>query len=192
MSENTLKKPSNVAYYIRIIGTLFAITAIVALLLALVNMLTAPKIAQLAAETKTAAIREVMPTLTETSQQEELDVPEGMSAVDEIMEIKDGGATLGYCVQTTTAGHAGDITLMVGFDPNGTIQGVAILSQSETLYVEKQPELVAQFAGLSGTVGAGQVDAISNATHTSDGIIGGVNAAVAAADYYMRGGNGNG
>ena len=58
-----VKKPLDprVQYYLRIIGTLFVITAIVAVLLSLVNMVTRPMIDTHAEEKRVAALSKVMP-----------------------------------------------------------------------------------------------------------------------------------
>ncbi len=168
-------------YYVRIIGTLLVITAVVAVLLALVNMVTAPRIAALATEKKAAAMSEVMPG---TDNFETLDVPEGNKDVTEVLLAKKGDEVLGYCVQTSTNGNDGAIQLMVGVDPDGAVTSVSILSQKETMYVNKHGELIAQYAGMSGSVAlsvdGGDVSAISGATITSRAVTKGVNSALAA------------
>lgn len=177
-------------YYVRIIGTLLVITAVVAVLLALVNMVTAPRIAALATEKKAAAMSEVMPG---TDNFETLDVPEDNKDVTEILLAKKGDEVLGYCVQTSTNGNDGAIQLMVGIDPNGAVTSVSILSQKETMYVNKHGELIAQYAGKSGSVAlsvdGGDVSAISGATITSRAVTKGVNSALAAVnDVSSKGG----
>ncbi len=168
-------------YYVRIIGTLLVITAVVAVLLALVNMVTAPRIAALATEKKAAAMSEVMPG---TDNFETLDVPEDNKDVTEVLLAKKGDEVLGYCVQTSTNGNDGAIQLMVGVDPDGAVTSVSILSQKETMYVNKHGELIAQYAGMSGSVAlsvdGGDVSAISGATITSRAVTKGVNSALAA------------
>ncbi len=168
-------------YYVRIIGTLLVITAVVAVLLALVNMVTAPRIAALATEKKAAAMSEVMPG---TDNFETLGVPEGNKDVTEVLLAKKGDEVLGYCVQTSTNGNDGAIQLMVGVDPDGAVTSVSILSQKETMYVNKHGELIAQYAGMSGSVAlsvdGGDVSAISGATITSRAVTKGVNSALAA------------
>lgn len=185
----TAKKPSSSAYYIRIVGTLFAITAIVAVLLAGVNALTKGPIARHAEETKSQAIAQVMPGADGFKT---LATPEGMGDVTEVLLAKKGDQTLGYCVQTSTNGNDGAIALMVGIDQSGAVTSVSILSQKETMYVNKHGELIANFPGKSGSVAlsqdGGDISAISGATITSRAVTRGVNSALAAANFYLEGG----
>ena len=178
----TTKKASPANYYVRIIGTLFLIAAVVAVLLALVNKVTKPTIAQHAAEKKAAAMEVVMPGVADY---EVLEVPEGMKDVKELLLAKNGaGEILGYCVQTGTNGNDGEIGLMVGIGADGAVTKVSILSQKETMYTNKHGELIARFDGKSGSVAlkndGGDIDAISGATITSRAVTKGVNSALAA------------
>lgn len=176
-------------YYVRIIGTLLVITAVVAVLLAFVNMLTAPVIAQRADGKKSEAMSQVMEG---TDNFTALDVPEGMKDVKEIVLAKKGEEVLGYCVQTGTMGNDGEILLMVGITPDGAVTSVSILDQSETMYTDKHGELIAQFPGKSDSVAlsvdGGDISAISGATISSRAITKGVDSALAAAKVYMEGG----
>lgn len=176
-------------YYVRIIGTLLVITAVVGVLLALVNMLTAPTIAKLADSKKAEAMSQVMEGVDSF---DTLDVPAGMKDVKEIVRAKKGDEVLGYCVQTGTNGNDGEIQLMVGITPDGAVTSVAVLAQSETMYTDKHGELVAQFAGKSGSVAlsqdGGDISAISGATISSRAITKGVDSALSAAKVYMEGG----
>ncbi len=185
----TEKKASSSAYYIRIIGTLFAITAIVAVLLAGVNALTEGPIARHAEETKAQAIAQVMPGADGF---ETLATPDGMDDVVEVLLAQKGGQDMGYCVQTSTNGNDGAIELMVGIDQSGAVTSVSILSQKETMYTNKHGELIANFPGKSGSVAltqdGGSINAISGATITSRAVTKGVNSALAAANFYLEGG----
>ncbi len=180
-------------YYVRIIGTLLVITAVVAVLLALVNMVTAPTIAALAEEKKTQAMAEVMEG---ADGQEPLPIPDGAQNVREILLAKQGDTPLGYCVQTSTNGNDGEIQLMVGIDMDGQITKVSILKQGETMHVGKQGELVARFSGKSGSVAlsqdGGDISAISGATISSRAITKGVNSALEAVAQLQEGGTTNG
>lgn len=183
------KKPSSGAYYVRIIGTLFAITAVVAVLLALVNLITAPTIEKRAAEKKADAMAEVMPDCEFTLVDP---LPEGVEGVLELQEATSGGAVKGYCVQVETNGFGGALELMVGIDADGVVTGVSILSHSETLNTDKHGELIARYAGSSGEVAltkdGGSIEAISGATVTSRAVTRGVNSALAAVKAYTEGG----
>lgn len=192
MDETVKKAPSaNANYYIRIIGTLFVITAVVSLLLGVVNMLTKPTIEALAAEKKQRAMEQVMPDAQFTP----LDaLPEGAEGILEIQVAKDGDTVLGYCVQVETSGFGGAMQLMVGVDQNAAVTGVNILSHAETLNTDKHGGLIAQYAGVQGeaaiTKDGGTIEAISGATVTSKAVTRGVNRALAAVAAVMEGGNG--
>ncbi len=183
------KKASPGAYYVRIIGTLFVITAIVAVLLAGVNALTKGPIADHAEKTKAEAIAKVMEGADNF---ETLEVPAGMEDVQEVLLAKKGDEVLGYCVQTATQGNDGLIGLMIGIDESGAVKRVSILSQKETMYVNKHGELIERFPGKSGSVAlsqdGGDIQAISGATISSRAITKGVNSALAAVASYVEGG----
>lgn len=191
----TLKKPLDprLAYYLRIIGTLFAITAAVAVLLSLVNLLTKPFIDAHAEEKRIAALSAVMPDAQyETVTQ----LPDGIDGLLALTRATQNGAPKGYCVQVTSNGFGGTMELMVGVDENGAITGVSILSHSETCKTDRHSWLVAQYPGHSGEVlvsnapaDTTHVQAISGATATSNGVTRGVNAALQAVAAYTKGGN---
>ena len=181
------------AYYLRIIGTLFAITAVVAVLLSLVNLLTKPYIDAHAEETRLAALSAVMPDAQyETVTQ----LPDGVDGLLAMTQATQDGALKGYCVQVTTNGFGGAMELMVGVDNQGAITGVTLLSHSETLKTDRHGWLLAQYPGHSGQVSvtgaaanSDQVQAISGATTTSNAVTRGVNAALQAVAAYTQGGN---
>ena len=185
------KKASGANYYVRIIGTLFLIAAVVAVLLALVNLVTKDTIAQHAAEKKAAAMEVVMPGV---DGYDVLPIPEFDNAKDikEILLAKKGDEVLGYCVQTGTNGNDGEIGLMVGIDLDGAVTKVSILSQKETMYTNKHGELIARYAGKSGGVAltqdGGDISAISGATITSRAVTKGVNSALKAVQATVEGG----
>ena len=110
--------------------------------------------------------------------------------LDELaVAIDSEGNTLGYVLTVTTnQGYGGNITIMVGIDTNCVIQGISVLSHSESpgfgAEAEK-PEFINQFIGKEGVLEFGytttgntsddKVDAISGATITTKAFIGAVN-----------------
>lgn len=190
----TVKKKLDpkVAYYVRIIGTLFVITAIVAVLLSLVNMVTKPIIDRLAEEKRIAALAEVMP---DAEYQAISQLPEGIDGLVAMTQANQNGTVVGYCVQVTSNGFGGAMELMVGVDYTGAITGVNILSNAETLNTNRHGWLVEQYKGHSGEVlvsktqaDATHIQAISGATVTSNGVTRGVNTALRAVSAYLEGG----
>lgn len=180
-------------YYFRIIGTLFVITAIVAVLLALVNMVTKPIIDTHAEEKRQAALSEVMPGATYEAVSH---LPEGIDGLVAMTRaVRGSDAISGYCVQITSNGFGGALELMVGVDDNGAITGVDILSHSETLNTNRHDWLLEQFYQRSGEIlvsktqsDSTHIQAISGATVTSNAVTRGVNNALKAVEAYEKGG----
>ena len=167
--------------------SLFLITAAAALILSLVNALTAGPIARRQAAERQAALEAVMPGANVFSE---------LYSVDETIERISGayiGTTfLGYCVEVAPNGFGGAISLMVGVADGGDITGVAILDHSETPGLgarAAQPEFLDQYIGKSGTVtvngGRNAIDAVSGATITSKAVTSGVNTALTAVLRYI-------
>ncbi len=102
--------------------------------LLLLNLITAPAIAMRAQEDQLAGLEQVMPA--ERYQNELLKTQQAISVDGHQYQLftaqnAQGDAT-GYIIQTTAAGYAGDITLLIGVDDAGTILGVRVLAHSET------------------------------------------------------------
>lgn len=189
-----VKKPLDprVQYYLRIIGTLFVITAIVAVLLSLVNMVTRPMIDTHAEEKRVAALSKVMP---DADFEPVTHLPEGIDGLVSITKATRNGSPAGCCVQITTNGFGGSLELMVGVDGNGAVTGVDILSHAETLNTNRHGWLLEQYPGHSGAIlvsktsaDSSHIQAISGATVTSNGVTRGVNNALKAAEAYQKGG----
>ena len=176
-----MKTESTALYVIRLAGTLLLITAIVAALLAGVNMVTAPIIAQLKAEKTQAAIEAVLP-----GGGEEISYADDTGLVSKVY-----ASETGYAVEVNPAGFGGTITMMVGVDKAGNILGISIVSHTETAGLgdvaaaktSAGEAFRGQFVGQSGSVGTakrgtGTLDAITGATITSEAVCVGVNAAL--------------
>jgi electron transport complex protein RnfG len=161
---------------------LLLVAAIVALILGGISLGTSDRIADIAAETMTAAMQAVLPAVSYT---DEAVVDNG--EVNAVYEADNGG----WVVQVTETGSQGTITMMVGVSADLTCTGISITDSSETAGLgavasqasEKGEAFRAQFVGQSGTVAVtkegGSVDAISGATITSKAVCQGVTAALA-------------
>lgn len=117
---------------------LFTITAISALLVALVNDVTKDAIAEAEQQNKDLAKLEVLPSFEGEAVMNDTPYQIGDFTVN-VTEVKVDGEILGYAVEApslTTNGYADKIYLMVGFveDEAGRakIHGVKVLSQKET------------------------------------------------------------
>ena len=175
---------SMVMYVLRLAGTLFLIAAVVAMVLAGVNAVTAPAIAELNAAKTQEAISAVLPGGFDT---EITDFADASGIVSKIYQ----GAN-GYAVEVGPGGFDNTITMMVGIDNEGKVLGISIVSHTETaglgaVAAAGTPAGIAfrdQFVGASGSVSVtkdgGTMDAITGATITSRAICVGVNAALDA------------
>jgi electron transport complex protein RnfG len=94
---------------------------------------------------------------------------------------------------TSHEGYGGDIQFTMGITNDGVLNGISILSISETagLGMRADEVLKPQFAGKSaekyeytktGAVSDSQIDAISGATITTNAVVNGVNAGL----YYFQ------
>ena len=174
-----MKTESTVMYILRLVLTLFLITAVVAAALAGVNSITAPAIAQLRAEKTQQAIEAVLP-----GGGEEVDFPE-TALVSKVY-----ASEAGYAVEVTPGGFDNTITMMVGVDKAGNVLGIDIISHTETAGLGAVADAATpagvsfreQFVGMSGAVSVtkdgGEVEAITGATITSRAVCDGVNAAL--------------
>ena len=110
------------------------------------------------------------------------------------------GETLGYAVNVTTSeGYGGDITFSMGIQLDGTLNGISILSISETAGLgmnATKDEFKNQFSDKnaetfevtkSGAAAENEINAISGATITSKAVTGGVNAGICAFNYVKEG-----
>ncbi len=188
---------------------LTVITLVSGFLLGLVNHITEEPIAhqqQLAKEEAYAAVFEDADSFegvsVETDLQEYVNA-QGYEAqtIDEIMEAKDAsGETLGYVMTVTSSeGYGGDIQFAMGVQEDGTMNGISILSISETAGLGMKAdteEFKSQFAGVQtdafeytkdGATQDNQIDAISGATITTNAMTNGVNAGLAAFAYEKGG-----
>jgi len=99
----------------------------------------------------------------------------------------------GYVITVIThEGYGGDIQFTMGVNNDGSLNGISLLSISETpgLGMQAEDVLVPQFAGRSaypfeytktGAAAENQIDAISGATITTNAVTDGVNAGL----YYF-------
>ena len=106
----------------------------------------------------------------------------------------ESGNTLGYVLTMTShAGYGGDITFSMGICNDGTLNGISLLSISETagLGMKAEEVLKPQFAGKqvgqfsytkTGSTMDSQIDAISGATITTSAITTAVNGGL----YYFQ------
>lgn len=191
---------------------LFAITLIAGLMLGVVNDITKEPIAQQEQKAKNEACQNVFAAadsfeaqeLADSAQIEQVLTDAGISGadVDELMAAKDAsGALLGYVITVTDhEGYGGDIQFSMGITNEGTLNGISLLSISETagLGMRAGEVLVPQFADKNvskftytktGATADSEIDAISGATITTNAVVNGVNAGLAYFDKILKGGS---
>ncbi len=194
---------------------LFVITVCAGLILGFVYQVTKEPIAIAEEKAAQEAYKEVFPDATafeaielafpEDAEYEAAWAAAGYGSVDigQVLGAKDAsGTALGYVIPITThAGYGGDITFTMGVCLDGTVNGISILSISETagLGMKAEEVLKPQFANKqvakfaytkSGSTMDSEIDAISGATITTDAVVTAVNGGL----YYFQtqlGGSGN-
>ena len=193
-------------------GILLAITLIAGLLLGLVYQVTKEPIAEQEAKAKQEACQEVFADAASIESVELSTMDEsawsgegyGQESIDEVMMAKDSaGSSLGYVITVTTKeGYGGDIQFTMGVRMDGTVNGISLLSISETagLGMRADEVLKPQFAGKqvekfeytkSGAAAENQIDAISGATITTNAVTNGVNAGLYYFQAVLGGGSAN-
>lgn len=107
---------------------LFLICLVATTLLAVTNKVTAPKIAELSAQTEVETRQKVLPAATQFGETQEMKGGSGTYAVG-----KDAsGNEVGYVFVTVSKGYGGDVKIMTGIDKNGAVTGISPLELNET------------------------------------------------------------
>lgn len=188
-------------------GIIVAITLIAGLVLGGVYQLTKEPIEEQKMLKKQKACQEVFAEADSFAELEDFDAqkaaqvltfsdtPYTSQDIDEVMIAQDGsGNTLGFVLTVTShEGYGGDIQFTMGVTNEGVLNGISLLSISETagLGMRADEVLKPQFAGKSaekyeytktGAVADNQIDAISGATITTNAVVNGVNAGL----YYFQ------
>ena len=115
-------------------------------------------------------------------------------SIDEVVDAVDGsGNSLGYVITVITSeGYGGDIKFSMGIQADGTMNGISILSISETAGLGMRAntdEFKSQFVGKNtdqivytkdGASADNEIDALSGATVTTKAMTNGVNAGLCA------------
>ena len=177
-----MKQESVFKYVARLTLTLLLISATMAALLAGVNQITAPIIAQSNAQKTQKAINIVLPGGYD---EEITDYTDASGLVSKVYK-----GVNGYAVEVTPVGFDNTITMMVGVDFEGKILGISVISHTESAglgavaasHTSAGESFRDQFVGQFGSVlvekDGGTIEAIANATITSRAICDGINAAL--------------
>ena len=165
---------------------LFAICLIVALALAVTNLLTAAPIAAQKAAARTSALSEVLPA----GKYEEIGRQYGL-ADETAYAATEGGQTLGYLFITSANGYGGSVEVMTAVSSEGRVLKIKVLDcSSETPGLGQkagtQASFLQSFSGKTAGFSVDQIDALTGATITSRAVTQAVNQALS--DYQTVGG----
>ena len=138
---------------------LVSICAVMAILLAVTNMITAPTIQANADKAANEALLQVMPD-GQGFEKMDISTYELPATVTEVYKEANGG----YVVRMTTTGYGSGMVIMCGVNADGTISGAVCLASTETLGHEKT--FGENFTG-KDAAGVDAVDTISGATKTT-------------------------
>ncbi|MFA5561849.1 MAG: FMN-binding protein [Eubacteriales bacterium] len=128
---------TKVKYYVQIAGALLLVCTLVAGMLAVVNHFTKDRIFENANAEKLRTLRAFFPEMT--TFEEQSSPPAG---VDSILLAYEGQTLLGYAVSlSNNLGWGGEMSLLVGLEPDGTLIAARVLRHSETFldrYVDEE------------------------------------------------------
>ena len=188
---------------------LFAITLVAGVLLGIVYQVTKDPIAY---QEKLAQDKANQSVFASAASFDDVELSESGAAaavsehqgvtIESVKEAKDASGTgLGYVIQVKSKGYGDFITYTVGITNDDKVNGISIISISETpgLGMNADKVIVPQFSdkakGSFVVVKSGQltdentqIEAISGATITSKAVTEGVNAAVSYFDNVLKGG----
>ena len=144
---------------VRSILTLLLICAVMAVLMAVTNTITAPIIEQNQAAAANDALKVVMPN---GQGFEKMDVS-GYTLPATVTEVY-SEASGGYVFKLTTTGYSSGLVILCGVNADGTVSGATCLASTETLGYEKT--FGENFIG-KNMEGVDGVDTVSGATRTT-------------------------
>lgn len=175
---------------------LFAITAVSALLLAVVNGVTAPIIESNSIEKTNASMRSVFKDAKDFVKVER-DADTDKTVTEIYLAKDESSATIGACICVSPNGYGGAIDMVVGVGADTRVTGVDIISQSETAGLGAkavEEEFRNQFIG-KGIVNKvvksnaeakdDEINAITSATITSKAVTDGVNTAISETERVL-------
>ena len=169
---------SNWETTVKPIVVLSVISLVVSLLLALVNSMTAPVIAENTKRTTLAAYVGVLPSVSDATELEEV-TDYTTANVTGVVKAPDGS----LAIKAEESGFDGGIvTVIVGMDANGTETGIWVDASTQTKGIGSNvanDTFLAQFNGMDGTqniaIGQGGFDAYSGATISSKALFAAIN-----------------
>ena len=167
--------------------SLFAISLVVALMLAVVNGITDPLIKQKEIETENETKAKVL-SVADSFDEDASEVKFDGETYEYYAGYDKDKAFVGYVFKVSSKGYGGSIDSMIGIDKDGAVTGVEFLSISETagLGMNAQKETFRdQFKGKNSEItvvktapGDDEIQALTGATITSNAVTKSVNTAL--------------
>jgi len=194
--------------------SIFLITLVSVLLLAVVNQVTKDPIAQAEVNARNEVYRQVFTDakdFEEVMKEDEIakngekalkDAGITTCEINHVMAAVDGDKKLGYVIASTSkSGYGGEIQIAVGITAEGEITGFNVIKHSETAGLgakaKEDPAFAEQFKGKSaneniefvkgGGATGNQIDAISGATITTNAVTEATNSAIAFYNSCLKG-----
>lgn len=109
--------------FIKLSVVLCLITLVAAFVLAGVNAITAPAIERAEKEATQIAMKNLLPDAEEFETSE---------SSENLSIARKDGQIIGFCAKVSANGYGGAVVMMIGVDKEMNVQGIEILSQSET------------------------------------------------------------
>lgn len=179
---------------------LLIITAISAGVLAAVNTVTGPIVAEMERQESFGAFAEIFSEADdfqplEDSKFEEIQGSHGM--IREIFEAKKGDDILGYALKTSAGGYGGDIIGITGVNIDGTVAGIKIVSNAETPNIGtrilednfinsfKEKSAAGDLKAVAAPAAEDEVLLLSGATVSTYAVLAGVNEANLVYNQYL-------
>lgn len=191
MQNSSVKPKSDL---LRLSVTLFLIAGIMALVISLVNGITAPVIEQRAQQKIDSALKEIIPEADSFSEysynRDSLMSADGKEiGIDGVWLAKSGEKTIGCCVKVSPKGYGGKIETLVSVGIDGKIIDTQIVSLSETSGIGTKIQSESFLSKVNGRTGSvfSSVEVISGATKSSKAYLRGVDAALIVADDCIGG-----
>ena len=183
--KQTTEKQSTFKELVLPVIVLVVICLVCSALLAVLNDITAPIIAENTQAETLAAYVSVLPEGTTT---------DSMTAIDGLTTASVEGAVKtangDVAVKAAASGYSGkDVTVYVAFDAEGAISGISIDGSTQTTGIGSKvsgDSFVSGFIG--GEVASGSpVDSIAGATYSSNGAFNAINAAIDCYNNEIKG-----
>ncbi len=175
---------------LRLVLALTLITVSAGLILSLVEAMTREPIAEQRRLETLRALQAVLPPADNSPDQDTVQLvtgqdKRGRDVIRMFYRGRQGRTLTGVAFQVTaTDGYSGNINIMVGVDPSGTVAGIEILSHNETPGLGdkiEQPEFKEMFAGKNldnvdwrVKKDGGEFDQITGATISPRAVVGAV------------------